>query len=108
MFILSNFLFALAQLLDIVLDVYFWVVLLSIILSWIPLDPYNPTAQSAIKFLRRATEPVFDFFKRTLQLSRLQRYTAPLDFTPFIVILAIYFLRSFVVLSLKDIAQILR
>jgi YggT family protein len=104
MFVFSNFLYALAQVLSIVLNLYLWIVIISVILSWIPLDPYHPIAQMVLKFLRRTTEPVFGFFRRTL---KLHRYTAPLDVTPLIVILLIYFLQSFVVQTLIDIARTL-
>jgi YggT family protein len=105
MFIVSNFLQAFAQLLYTVLNIYLWIVIISVILSWIPLAPHHPMAQAVLRFLRNATEPVFDFVRRTF---RLHRYTSPLDFSPLIVIFIIYFLQNFVVRSLMDIAIALR
>ena len=105
MFILSNFIYAFAQLLYTVLNIYLWIVIVAVILSWIPIAPYHPMAQAVIRFLRNATNPVFDFLRRKL---KLQRYTAPLDFTPLIVIFVIYFLQNFLVQTLKDIATALR
>jgi YggT family protein len=103
MFGLSYMLLTLARLLDIVLNIYFWVVIVAVIVSWLPLDPHHPTARTILHYLRRVTEPVFNFFRRTF---RLHRYTAPLDFTPLVVILAIFFLRIFLVQTINDIAII--
>jgi YggT family protein len=89
----------LASLLNYSLTIYFWIVIAAVLISWIPLDPYNPTAKSILRFLRQATEPTFRFFRRTLHL---QRYTSPFDFTPWVVILAIAFLRIFLVQTVLD------
>ena len=42
MIILSNFLIAIAKVLDIVLSIYMWVVIARAVLSWVSPDPYNP------------------------------------------------------------------
>ncbi|MFC1827901.1 YggT family protein [Thermodesulfobacteriota bacterium] len=39
---ISNFLFALAKLVEILLGVYMWIVIGRAILSWVNPDPYNP------------------------------------------------------------------
>lgn len=105
MFILSNFIRALAQVLDILLNIYLWMVIISVLLSWIPIPGYNPTVKTILQFLRNVTEPVFTFIRRKLQL---HRYASPIDFSPLIVIILIYFLQNFVVRSLVDIALALR
>jgi YggT family protein len=101
MFGLRDLLFTFARLLDIALNIYFWIVVIAVILSWIPLDPYHPTARSIVRFFRRATEPVFTFCRRALHL---YRYSSPLDLTPIVVILAIFFLRIFLVQTIRDLA----
>lgn len=98
-----NPLIGLANLLDLVLEIYLWLIFISIILSWIPLSTSNPTVQKGLWFLDRATEPVFGFFRRTF---RLNRYTVPFDITPLVVILAIYFLRIFAVQTLRNMAPV--
>ena len=55
MFILGNFLLAVAKILDYVLDLYQWIVIISALLSWVNPDPYNPI----VRFLHSVTEPVF-------------------------------------------------
>ena len=76
---LSNLWYVLAGLLNVSLTTYYWVVIAAVIVSWVPLDASHPTARSILRFLRRATEPTFAFFRRILQLHRLKM---PFDFTP--------------------------
>lgn len=93
----------LAEVLNVSLGLYFWVVMIAVIVSWVPLDPSHPTARSVLTFLRRATEPTFHFFRRTL---RLYRNPALAMFTPVFVLLAISFLRIFLVQTIRDMALI--
>jgi YggT family protein len=97
-FILANLLWALAQLLGIVLQIYMWVIIARAIISWVSPDPYNPIVQ----FLYRITEPVLQPVRRALPL------TWGIDFSPLVVILAIIFLDQFLVASLRDLAWRLR
>jgi YggT family protein len=97
MFMLSNFLLALAKLIDFVLSAYIWVVIGRAVISWVSADPYNPV----VRFLVQVTEPV---------LSRIRRVIPPMggiDLSPMVLILAIIFLQSFLVPTLKQIAMTL-
>ncbi|MFP4071262.1 MAG: YggT family protein [Desulfovibrionales bacterium] len=97
MFVLSNFLQAVAYILNTVLTIYFWVVIASAVLSWVNPDPYNPI----VRFLRGVTEPVFYRVRRWLPFTSV----SGIDFSPIIVILAIQFLKVFVVGSLYQFAH---
>ena len=99
MFVLGNFLQAVAMVLSWVLWAYMWVVIGSVIISWVGADPYNPI----VRFLHQATEPVFYRVRRYLPMSGWG-----LDFSPIIVLLAIYFTRVFLIRSLMDLAVRLR
>ena len=88
-----NFLFAIASVLDILLDTYKWIVIIAALLSWVHPDPYNPI----VRFLYAATEPVLRPIRRRLPMMGI-------DFSPLIVIAAIYFLQIFVVKSLKELS----
>ncbi|MDX1775391.1 MAG: YggT family protein [Desulfobulbales bacterium] len=92
---ISNFLFAIAKLVNFVLAAYMWIIIGRAILSWVNPDPYNPI----VRFLHDVTEPV---------LSRIRRlvpsFAGGIDFSPMIVILAIVFLQSFLVPTLKQLA----
>ena len=99
MFVLGNFLTGLAQVLNLALKIYFWVVIARAVLSWVNPDPYNPI----VRFLYRATEPVLHWVRRRLPTS-----FGGIDFAPMIVILAILFLQTFLVGTLADLAKTLR
>ena len=95
MFIIGNFITAIATILNFVLQLYIFIVLGRVIISWVNADPYNPI----VRFLKKATDPVLD---------RIQRYIPPmggLDLSPIALLLAIYFLQIFLVQTLMRIGQ---
>ena len=95
MFVVSNFLIAIARLLDIGLSLYMYIIIARAIISWVNPDPYNPI----VRFLNSVTEPVLFRIRRRLPL-----FFGGIDFSPMIVILAILFIQSFVVQSLVQMA----
>lgn len=98
MFLLSNLLLALANLINLVLEAYFWIIIAGAVLSWVSPDPSNPI----VRFLRRVTEPVLRPIRHRLPTGM------GLDFSPMVALLAIYFLKWFLVGSLRDLALSLR
>ena len=99
MFIFANLLLAIAQILDIALTAYMWIVIISAVVTWVNPDPYNPI----IKFLRAVTEPVYRPIRRIIGY-RL----GPIDISPMVVILAIIFVQKFFVSSLIEFAYKLK
>jgi len=99
MIILSNFLIAIAKVLDIVLSIYMWVVIARAVLSWVSPDPYNPI----VRFIHKITEPVLYQIRKRIPVN-----FGGIDFSPIIVFLAIIFLQRFVIDSLYQLAQTLR
>ncbi len=95
MYVLSNLLQAVAVILDIVLTIYMWVIIIRALLSWVNPDPYNPIVQ----FLHSITEPVLYRVRKALPMPGMG-----LDLSPIIVLLAIIFLQSFLVQTLKTAA----
>lgn len=95
MFVISNFLSAFATLVDFILTAYMWIVIGRAIISWVNPDPYNPI----VRFLREVTDPVLFRIKRILPLQG-----GGIDFSPMILIMAIIFLRSFLVPTLQRLA----
>ena len=93
MFVIGNLIEAIAVVLDYVLMAYIWVIIARALVSWVSPDPFNPI----VRFLHRATEPVLRPIRRRLP-------DMPIDFSPMIVIIAIVFLRSFLVKTLYQIA----
>lgn len=99
MFLVANLLMAVAQIVDMVLWLYMWIIIARAVISWVNPDPYNPI----VRFLYSATEPVLYRVRRTIPFS-----AGGIDFSPILVLLVIVFLQAFLVQSLRDIALALR
>jgi len=91
MFILGNFLRAVAVVLHYVLTFYMWIVVARAVLSWVSPDPYNPI----VRFIHNVTEPVLYRIRTKIPVD-----FGGIDFSPIIVILCVVFLENFVVNSL--------
>jgi len=96
MFIIANLLKALAFVLDSVLSIYFWIVIISALLSWVRPDPYNPI----VRFIYSITEPVFYRVRKWIPFV----YISGFDLSPIVVLLAIEFLKIFLVQTLYQLA----
>jgi len=96
MFVVSNFIMAIAQLIDFLLTAYMWVIIGRAIISWVNADPYNPI----VRFLYNVTEPLLSRIRRLVPMS-----TGGIDFSPMILIMVIMFLQSFLVPTLKQMAM---
>jgi len=91
MFIIKQFLLALAALFYWALEIYMWVVIARALISWVNPDPYNPI----VRFLYNVTEPVLDFLRRRLPL-----VVGGVDLSPLAVVGVIIFLQRFLVPTL--------
>lgn len=100
MFVAANFIVAIARIIDIVLSLYVWIILARVILSWISPRPTHEIIQWIIYFIYRVTDPVTDWVRRKIPIN-----LGPVDISPMIVLLAIYFLQSFLVSTLLDLAR---
>ena len=94
MFVLSNFVNALAWVVSILLTIMYWLILIRALLSWVNPDPFNPLVQ----FLMRTTEPVLEPIRRLLP-------ALSIDISPIIAFFIILFLQRFLVASLYDLAS---
>ncbi len=95
MFALRDLLVALAQVLNLVLTMYMWLIIARALISWVNPDPYNPI----VRFLYNVTEPVLAWLRQRLPL-----VYSGLDLSPFLVLLAIVFLKNFLIASILDLA----
>ena len=101
MIFFANFLNALSRILHILLMIYFWVVILRAILSWVNI----PSLYQLHVILYHLTEPVLRPFRRIIPPYRL----GGIDISPILVVLVILFVDSFLVKSLSLYArQLLR
>lgn len=95
MYIITNFLTAVAEVMDVVLTLYLYIIIARAIVSWVNPDPYNPIVQ----FLHRITEPVLSPLRRLVP-----PYKIGIDLSPMIAILIIIFLKRFLVMTLRQTA----
>jgi YggT family protein len=98
MFIINNFIHAIATIVDMILSIYMWIIIARAIVSWVSPFSRRPIVHALI----RLTDPVLQRIRRIIPLRGMG-----IDFSPMIAILAILFLKYFVVASLYDLARAL-
>lgn len=93
----SNFILAIARVLDTVVSIYTWVIFFRVILSWIKIPSLYPVTVIVYKL----TEPL---------LKPIRKYVPPhkmggLDVSPMILLLILMFINSFVIRSIMQYAM---
>lgn len=96
MYVVNNFMMAIAQLLDFLLSAYLWIIIGRAVISWVNADPSNPV----VRFLYEITEPLLSRIRQWIPVTM-----GGIDFSPMILILVIMFLQSFLVPTLKQMAR---
>jgi len=96
MFVLGNFLAALATILDYALTIMNWLIIIRALISWVNPDPYNPIVQ----FLYKTTDPILAPFRRLIPV-----YSVGLDISPIIALVFIWFLKLFIVRTIFQVAM---
>jgi YggT family protein len=79
----ANVLLALAKIVELadgILTIYKYILLASVIISWVNADPYNPI----VNFIHRVTEPLLRLIRRHMP------NTGMMDFSPLVAFAAIY------------------
>ena len=92
---MDNIIMGVARVLDIILDIYMWVIIIRALISWVNPDPYNPIVQ----ILTRMTEPAFRPIRKLVP-----PYKVGIDLSPVIAILIIIFLQYALIKNLYRIA----
>ena len=95
MYPLGYLIVAVANIIDLALTAYFWIIIAQAVLSWVNPVPRSPFVGRLIAVINTLTEPVLHKIR-----SRLPVFFGGMDFSPMVVLLAIYFLRIFLVQSL--------
>ena len=88
MYAWTNLIVFIANMLQGLLQLYFWVVIIAAVLTWIEPNPYNPI----VRFLYGVTEPVFDWVREHLPV-----IFGGIDLSPIVVILVIEFLQQYLI-----------
>jgi len=94
--ILGLFVFAIADLLELLLNVFFFTILIQVIMSWVNPGGHNP----AIALLYGINEPL---------LSRARRLIPPIsgfDLSPIVVMIALQLLSILLIAPIKDLARV--
>lgn len=74
-------------------QVFDWLIIIRVLLSWIPHNPYNPV----LKFIYEITEPVLAPFKKIIGIR------PGIDFSPIIAIFALRMVEYLVIMLLRAI-----
>lgn len=69
-----------------IIKLYYWVIIISAILSWVQPDPYNPIVQ----MLNRLTQPAYALLRRFVPT-----VVGGIDLAPVIIIFILIFLETF-------------
>ena len=94
MFVLAQLFSSLALLFGMIFKILYFLLVVRIILSWFPVDPYN----QVVSALYQITDPILGLFRKIpLQIGMM-------DFTPILAFLAIAFLDHFIVGILTQLA----
>lgn len=96
MFVIGNFVYALAVVIDYALTFYMWIVVARAVLSWVSPDPYNPI----VRFIHNITEPLLFQIRRRLPMT-----FGGIDLSPIVVFMAIIFLQKFLVGTLIGVSR---
>ena len=99
MFVFGNVLLGIAKVLEILLNIYMWVIIIRALISWVNPDPYNPIVQ----ILLRMTEPVLGPIRKLVP-----PYKIGIDLSPLIAVLIIIFLQYAVIDTLIRIGYSMR
>ncbi len=92
---LREVIMALAQVIDLVISLYTFIIIGRVIISWVNPDPYNPI----VRFLHNATDPVFYRIRRVVPM-----VFGGFDLTPLVLLVALTFLQRFIKAGLVQLA----
>ena len=95
MFVLSNFITAVATILNWLLTILNWLIIIRALISWDSPDPYNPIVQ----ILYKTTEPILAPFRRLIPA-----HTVGIDISPIFALIFVWFLKLFLVSTLFSLA----
>ena len=94
--VISTFIEAIAHILNMVINIYIWVVIIAALISWVRPDPYKPIVQ----ILYNLTEPIFAKIRRFMPT-----IIGGINIPPIIVILALQIINLFCVKLLFSFAH---
>jgi YggT family protein len=99
MFVFGNLFSTIGSILNMLLTIYFWVIFVRALLSWIRPDPYNPLVRTICKLV----DPVTYRISKTIPTR-----VGMIDLAPFILMLIVMFLQEFLVKTIFDMGMRMR
>ncbi len=93
---MDNIILGITRVLEIVLELYMWVIIIRALISWVNPDPYNPIVQ----ILTRMTEPALRPIRKLVP-----PYKVGIDLSPLIATLIIIFLQYALIKNLYRLAR---
>lgn len=85
--LVRDFILILAQMFQLIMTVYIYIVVARAIISWVNPDPYNPI----VRFLHNATDPVLYRIRKVIPLQ-----FGGIDFTPILFLFGLFFIQRVV------------
>ena len=76
-----------AQMVQMIIGVYIFIVVARALISWVNPDPYNPI----VRFLHNATDPVLNRIRRLVPLQ-----FGGIDFSPLVLLFILFFLQRLI------------
>lgn len=80
--IIDSLILSLIQILQIIINIYMWIIIISALISWVNPDPYNPIVQ----ILYKLSAPAYNIMRK------FPTRIGNIDLAPLIIILALQFL----------------
>lgn len=80
--IIDSLILSLIQILQIIINLYMWIIIISALISWVNPDPYNPIVQ----ILYKLSAPAYNIMRK------FPTRIGIIDLAPLIIILALQFL----------------
>lgn len=85
--LVRDFILILAQMFQLIMTVYIYIVVARAIISWVNPDPYNPI----VRFLHNVTDPVLYRIRKEIPLQ-----FGGIDFTPILFLFGLFFIQRVV------------
>ena len=93
--ILGEIVMVFAQMVNLLVTVYIYIIVARAIISWVNPDPYNPI----VRFLHNATDPLLYRIRRFLPLQ-----LGGFDFSPIVLLFGLYLLQRIIIVLLTRLA----
>ncbi len=93
--VLGEIVMVFAQMVNLLVTVYIYIIVARAIISWVNPDPYNPI----VRFLHNATDPLLYRIRRFIPLQ-----LGGIDFSPIVLLFALYLLQRIIIVLLTRLA----